>query len=137
MVKVFLDTNVLLDVLQQREEFLIDSANVLSRCLSGVHEGRFSALSVCDIMYIMCRRFPQDKVLSELRKLSASLEMLDVKSTEVKAALISGGKDFEDSVQRICAEDNGSDVIVTRDKGGFANARIPVLTPAEFLAMSS
>ena len=39
----------------------------------------------------------------------------------------------EDAVQRICAEDNGADVIITRDKDGFANASIPVMTPTEFI----
>jgi predicted nucleic acid-binding protein len=59
--------------------------------------------------------------------------MFDTRAAEVKAALAGADSDFEDAVQRICAEENGVDVIITRDKSGFADAKIPVMTPTEFL----
>ena len=132
-MKVFFDTNVLLDVLQQRAGFVVDSSKTLSLCAAGIHQGTFSALSACNMVYILHGYFSRDWIMAEILKLSTILELLDTRAAEVKAALASGDSDFEDAVQRICAEDNGADVIVTRDKDGFVNATIPVMTPAEFL----
>ena len=133
-MKLFFDTNVLLDVLQQREGFVADSATVLSKCVAGVHTGMFSALSACNMVYILHHRFSREWISAEIQKLAEILEMHDTRAAEVKAALAGDDSDFEDAVQRICAEDNGADVIITRDKDGFANATIPVLTPTDFLS---
>ena len=84
-------------------------------------------------MYILRNQFAGEVLRNQVLALGSILEMLDTRAAEVKAALAGTDGDFEDAVQLICAEDNGADVIVTRDKDGFVNATIPVMTPAEFL----
>ena len=95
--------------------------------------GCFSSLSACNIVYILRNQFDDEVLRNQVLALGSILEMLDTRAAEVKAALASGNRDFEDAVQCICAEDNGADVIITRDKDGFVNATIPVMTPGEFL----
>jgi predicted nucleic acid-binding protein len=84
-------------------------------------------------VYILRNQFAGEVLRNQVLALGSILDMLDTRAAEVKAALAGTDSDFEDAVQRICAEDNGADVIVTRDKDGFVNATIPVMTPAEFL----
>jgi predicted nucleic acid-binding protein len=84
-------------------------------------------------VYILRNQFAGEVLRNQVLALGSILDMLDTRAAEVKAALAGTDGDFEDAVQRICAEDNGADVIVTRDKDGFVNATIPVMTPAEFL----
>lgn len=99
-MKLFFDTNVLLDILQVRGDFVVDSAKVFSKCAVGIHEGVFSSLSACNMVYISRRHFSREQVLSEVLNISKALQMLDTRAVEVKAALISSDSDFEDTVEQ-------------------------------------
>ena len=132
-MKLFFDTNVLLDILQVREKFVVDSSKVFSKCALGVHGGMFSSLSACNMVYVSRRYFSQEQVQSMVLTMSKTIRLLDTRAEEVAVALSGISTDFEDEVQRLCAENNGADVIITRDKDGFTNASIPVMTPTEFL----
>ena len=131
-MKVFFDTNVLIDFLIGREPFADEAALVVAMCDRGELDGCFSSLTACDIVYVLRRAVGQSVLRRRIVELSEIIEMLDTRAIEVKTALAGEDVDFEDSVQRICAEENAVDVIITRDKTGFANASIPVLTPSEF-----
>ena len=130
----FLDTNVLIDFLTARGSFG-PNARAVVEIYNGSNSvsGCFSSLSACDIVYILRNHFTGEVLRNQILALGSILEMFDTRAAEVKAALAGADSDFEDAVQRICAEDNGVDVIITRDKSGFADAKIPVMTPTEFL----
>ena len=133
-MKIFLDTNILIDFLTAREPFGPDACAIIRKCAGdNLVRGCFSSLSACDIVYILRNCFDVDELRKQVFALGSILEMLDTRATEVKTALSSDEDDFEDTVQRLCAENNGADVIITRDKYGFTNASIPVMTPTEFL----
>lgn len=132
-MRLFLDTNVLLDVLLEREGFVADSARVFHHCVDGAHEGVFCALSACNIVYILRNRFPSRQIRDKVLKMAELLHMTDTAAEAVRASLSCDGIDFEDEVQLRSAKAAGADVIVTRDKDGFTNADIPVMTPTEFL----
>ena len=132
-MKVFFDTNVLIDFLAEREPFAEDAAFIVGMCDSGEIEGCFASLSACDIIYVLRKTSNPGELRKCISDLAEIIEMLDTRSIEVKAALVSGDRDFEDAVQRICAEENGANVIISRDKDGFSNASIPVMTPTEFI----
>ena len=132
-MKVFFDTNVLIDFLAEREPFAEDAAFIVGMCDRGEIDGCFAALSACDIVYVLRKAFNGAELRKRVSELSQIIEMIDMQAVVVKAALTSDDLDFEDAVQRICAEENGANVIITRDKSGFANASIPVMTPTEFI----
>jgi len=133
-VTVFLDTNVLIDFLTARGSFGPNARAIVRMCNgSNSLRGCFSSLSACNIVYILRNQFASELLRNQVLALGSILEMIDTRAAEVKAALAGADSDFEDAVQRICAENNGADVIVTRDKDGFVNATIPVMTPVEFL----
>lgn len=133
-MRIFFDTNVLLDVLLFRAPHAEHSAKVLSLCAAGGAQGIFSALSACDMVYILRRSgLPEADAKSKVLKLAIDVGMTDVDAASVKDALREESPDFEDAVQMLCAMSNHADMIITRDKTGFLNAKIPVLTPTEFL----
>lgn len=131
----FLDTNVLIDVIARREPFFGASRQVLSLCLSGEIDGCVSDLTFCNLAYVMRRELGVEALRENLQKLKSGLRVCPVGEAVITKAIDGFDTDFEDEVQRLCAEANGAEVIVTRDKDGFAKAEIPVLTPKEFLAL--
>ena len=133
---MYFDTNVLLDVLLFRTPHVEHSARALSFCANGKARGMFSSLSACDMVYILGRcGFSKSESKERVLTLAKAIGMQDLEAMFVIDALQSSSSDFEDAVQMLCAMSNHANMIVTRDKTGFANATIPVLTPTEFLNM--
>ena len=132
-MKVFLDTNVLLDVIMKRADFVGASTDFLKHCVVKRYDCGFSSLTACNLMYVLRKYLSQIAARDILYRLTNVFSMLDTTAENVAAALIGNNIDFEDEVQLQCAESWGADVIVTRDKDGFRNSSIKVMTPAEFL----
>ena len=124
-MKLFIDANVLLDVLLSRQPFVVDSERVLDLCAKKKFDGCCSGLTICNLMYILRKHCTMD--------FATFVDIVDVKSTSIVNALHSANPDFEDAVQIGCAANCGADAIVTRDKNGFVNAGVPVYTPAELV----
>ena len=65
-MKVFLDTNVLVDYLNKREPFFEDAASIIGICLSGQAKGVLSALSVVNAAYIMRKAYTKDSLMAKM-----------------------------------------------------------------------
>lgn len=133
-MKVFLDTNVLVDYLNKREPFFEDAASIIGICLSGQAKGVLSALSVVNAAYIMQKAYTKDSLMAKMKWLATAFEISPVNRQTIHDALTSRTADFEDAVQCFSDVQSGSDLILTRDKPGFNSLVLPVMTPAEFLA---
>jgi predicted nucleic acid-binding protein len=130
-MRVLIDTNVVLDFLQEREPFVENAARLFERIDTGEVEGFIAATTITNIYYIIRRAagriVAQDaitQVLSDLNICAVDLEMLE-------QALALNFEDFEDAVQYACAVAHNVDAIVTRDASGFASAEIPIMLPDE------
>jgi len=132
-MKLFVDANVVLDVLLRRAEFVAASQRVLSLCATRRHEGGISALSVCNLMYVLRRYLSLAEARDRMRRIVEWLPMIPIGSSDVALALNEEHPDFEDAVQANCAAQWGAELIVTRDPKGFSHATVPVLSPDEFL----
>lgn len=133
---VFLDTNIILDVLLERETFYKDSLAVLSFCENEEHEGWVSLLSIANIYYIGSRKIGKEKALQSVRILMQYLNVSDGNKSAVLHALESDFTDFEDALQNACALKISSlDAIVTRNTKDFKRSSIPFYTPSEFVKM--
>ena len=132
-MKLYLDTNIIVDVLLRRMPFCVDSAAVLELCQSGRVDACFSSLSVWNVVYLLRKTCAQTDLQQRLLSLAKIVDLVDVTAEEMTRALRENKSDFEDTVQMICAQDNGADIIVTRDKSGFSSSSVPVMTPTEFL----
>jgi len=136
-MRVLIDTNVVLDFLQEREPFVENAARLFERIDAGEIEGFIAATTITNIYYIVRRVagrvVAQDaiaQVLSDLNICAVDLEILE-------QALVLNFEDFEDAVQYACAAVHNVDAIVTRDASGFVNAEIPVVLPGEIDTINS
>lgn len=132
-MRLFLDANVILDVLLSRQPFVNDSERVLNLCAKKEFAGCCSGLTICNLMYILRRHCTMDIARRCMIDFSTYVDVVDVKSTSIARALHSPNSDFEDAVQAQCAVECGADAIVTRDKKGFTDSGIPAYTPTELL----
>lgn len=132
-MRIFYDTNVILDLLANRLGFADDAEKAVD-CAGHVgNKGLVSALTVCDIVYILRKSMSIEEVGRQIKALQGALEIIDVAGRSVIDAFDVAVSDYEDTVQYLSAKAAEADVIVTRDKDGFAGADIRVCTPGEFL----
>ncbi|MBR5645961.1 MAG: PIN domain-containing protein [Treponema sp.] len=131
-MKLLIDTNVILDVLINRPQFVKESADILR--LSGNGIFRVSASSITDIYYIAKQEIRNKRqVINMIKNLISIIHVVDVSEQEIIYALNSDWKDFEDAVQNAIAKYNDFDVIITRNPADFKKSSISVYTPSEFL----
>lgn len=134
MDRLFLDTNVLLDVLEGRPAFVGESLRVLSLAKSLRAEADVSALSLSDITYIL-RKSDQDRVLRFFGELRTAIGIAAVGGGEVDRALASGMADFEDALQWQAAQSWKATHFITRNTSDFPAGEGPVVVaPADYLA---
>jgi len=134
-MKVFLDTNVILDVLANREPFVSDSAAVLSLIESRRVEGFVAAHTITTLFYFLRREVGGAKARNVLMDLFRVVEIVAVDQDRIFQALAMDWDDFEDAVQASCAAKVEADYLLTRDRTDFRRSHVPVLSPAEFVAL--
>ena len=132
-MKIFVDTNILLDVLTKREPFYKNSAVIWSLVEDGIVEGYISAISVNNVFYISKKlrdlehaQGLVDKILKDFQIIALNYEILKLSSTI-------SDRDYEDLIQYFSAIRSGSKYLITRNKNDFAETGIEILKPAEFL----
>lgn len=139
-MKVFLDTNIILDLLLERAGFET-CADIFETCENQGHKLSVSVLTMVNVAYVYKKTVGQNMAIVNLKYLSSLLEVLPMDFDMMQSAIMMSGRDFEDTFQAVCAKDGACDFIITRNpkdfvvKKGLAKAKkIPiVVTPLEFL----
>ena len=132
--RILIDTNVLLDYLQEREPFFADAKNVILSCTEGKTKGCIAAHSISNMFFILRK----DYTVEERRKILLNLcTIFDVEGID-KAKLLSGlanekFSDFEDCLQMECAKNYGAEYIVTRNISDYSESEITAILPSEYL----
>lgn len=135
-MKVFLDTNVIVDVVTRREPFFEDSQAILALCANGELEGAISDLTFCNVAYVLRKQVGNDRVRECLRILKRQLKIVSVGETAIQSALDDEAVDFEDAVQTAAAANWGAELILTRNVRHFRTSPIRVVTPTDYLTES-
>ncbi|MDW8851457.1 PIN domain-containing protein [Flavobacterium sp. MMLR14_040] len=133
-MNLFLDTNVLIDLIDKREPFYNDIAVIASMAENKEFKLAASSLSFVNTVYVVSRNVEEKLVLEALKKLRIICEVSNIDEIVIDKSLISNFNDFEDAVQYFSALHHRSDIILTRNKKDFKNSEIPTMTPSEFLA---
>jgi predicted nucleic acid-binding protein len=133
MKKVFLDTNVTLDLLLAREPHYHSAAVLFSLIEKGALEGYLSSLTFTNLAYILQKTEQRRESIHHLQTLRPLVHVLPVTSRVIDLALASEFKDFEDAVQYYTALEGNIRILVTRNVRDFSKAEITVCTPDEFL----
>ena len=132
MKKIFVDTNVLLDVILNREAFRDASSVVWADCETGKARGMIAAVSLNNIHYIAAKRLGKEKALQAVRILLGIFTVVPLDEKVLRLAVDLPQKDFEDALQLYSAVLGKADVLVTRDMGHFATDLLPVVSPAGY-----
>lgn len=133
-MKILIDTNVILDILQKREPFFADSYRALRRAIESDTECLISASAVTDIFYILRKALGSAQQAKEqIEQLAQIVSFADVQGMDIHTALTRVMPDFEDAVADAVAERNGAGCILTRNIKDFAGSAVPAVLPADFL----
>jgi predicted nucleic acid-binding protein len=132
-VRVFLDTNVLLDIAWRRPPFAAASRQVLERCDLLGCELSIAAHGLATIFHLAERMSGSHTAIAMVHQLLGWAEVAPLGDMEARAALGYGIRDYEDALQAAAAVSAGADWLVTRDAVGFAGCPVPTLSPDEFL----
>lgn len=132
-MQVLIDTNVVLDVLMQRSGVEL-SGRILQMSGEGKIRGFLSASAVTDIFYILNRQIKDRyRVVESIKTILSLIEVADVTGDNIRDALNSGWKDFEDCVQHQVAAHNHANYIITRNVKDYEDSDPQPVTPEEFL----
>ena len=132
MKKVFLDTNILIDFIQKRENFG-DAVGIWKKADAGEIALYVSTLSYSNITYIL-RNLPQAELYKYLKTLTKGINMIALEPQHVLSALDNPVRDFEDMLQYQCALAADCDVVVTNNTKDFRDfCQLPLTTSHDFL----
>ena len=134
MNHIFVDTDIILDVVTGRLPHSLEASSLFTLMEEGQIKSSASSLSFSNIYYVLRTFATHQKVISNLKVLSELLHILSVDESMIKRALQSGFKDFEDAIQYHTAlSDPDIDVIITRNIKDYKEAELPVMSPETFL----
>lgn len=132
-MKIFVDTNVILDVLCNRKDFAADSLRVFQCCETQRITGYISALSVPHIVYIMRKELDSERIKEILRTLTFIFSVVELREDDLLKAAEQPFRDYEDAIQSVCAARVRADYIVTRNEKDFTGSTVPTITPANLV----
>ena len=134
-MKVFIDTNIVLDLLLQRRNILINAEKIFSLAYKGKIVLYFSAVSFVSVTYYLGKHTNKD-IKAVLEDLCKIVKILPFNQRIIENTLHSNFKDIEDGYQYFTAKENNIRIMITRNVKDFLVDDISVVTPEEFLMIS-
>lgn len=132
-MQVLVDTNIILDVLLDREPFAEDAITLLQIIESGQIQGYVAATTLTNIFYIVRKAKGLEIAKYAVSRILRGMQISLVDRSILEAAFASNLTDFEDAVQLACAIAESLDAIITRNPQDFASATMPILSATELL----
>jgi len=134
-MKILLDTNIVLDLLLQREPFYKDAKEIFLLIENSKLSGYLCATSIATLHYLISKAKYKDLANTTIESLLKLFNIAKVDKKVLNLAIQINGLDYEDSIIYASAKIEDIDIIITRDKKGLKNSPIKTLNPKEFLAM--
>jgi predicted nucleic acid-binding protein len=135
--KLFIDTDVIIDIAINREPFSIAAAKLLSQIEYKNFIGYTSSLIFNNVYYVQRKVANSEVAIHFLKKLRLIVKVLGVDDIIIQKALESSFSDFEDAIQYYTSTENNMDYIITRNVDDYKKSIIPVHTPDEFLKLKT
>jgi len=132
---IFIDTNVILDVLLNRKDVVEESSSIWALCERNIVKGYISAISFNNTHYIINKVHSRKKADQAVRTMLETFEAVSLDKQILNKANDAGFKDFEDAIQYFSAIHCDADYLLTRNVKDFPQKDFPVLEPSEFLAL--
>ena len=134
-MKILFDTNVILDLLLDRQPFSVEAIQLVQNVEMGLLIGYLSATTITTLQYLAYKVIGKEKANQEIKKLFTLFEIAPVNRIVLENALHSVFHDFEDAVLYEAAHHQGIQAIVTRNVKDFTHAKIPVYNPKQLLKL--
>ncbi|MGK7396454.1 MAG: type II toxin-antitoxin system VapC family toxin [Candidatus Cyclobacteriaceae bacterium M3_2C_046] len=136
MRQLFIDTNIVIDLLSKRELYYEEAAILFSMADRKEIELSVSSLTIANTSYVLLRQMDSHKAKSILRKLRLIVKVLSLDDKIVGLALNDENFwDFEDGLQYFTAIENEQDLIITRNLKDFKSSKLPIMTAKQFIEM--
>ncbi len=134
MKKIFVDTNIVIDLLSRREPFFEEAAELFSLADKKQIELAVSSLTIANTSYVLLRQMDSNKAKSVLRKLRLIFKVLPLDDKIIGLALNDETfSDFEDGLQYFTAIEDEQELIITRNLKDFKNSKLPTMTAKQFI----
>lgn len=133
MEKVFVDSDIVLDLLSGRQPHYNYAAELFSLADENSIKLYVSSLTFANVNYILSKQVPAGQARKMLLKFKTLINVLSVNDKIIELALASDFNDFEDAIQYNTAIENGITTLLTRNLKDFKKAEIAILTAQQFL----
>jgi predicted nucleic acid-binding protein len=133
MEKVFIDTDIALDLLAQRDPHYTSAASLFSLADKGKVTIYISSLSFSNLNYLLSRQYNSTESRRILKNFKVLVKVLAVDDKIIELALSSKFRDFEDGMQYYTAIENGINNLLTRNIKDYKEAKIAILTAESYL----
>jgi len=131
--RLFIDTNIMLDFLGEREAFYNPIAKIATLAEKEMLTMVTSPISFATVNYFLIKAGNEKIANEKLRKFKIVTEICVIDEQTVEKALNSNFKDFEDALQYFCATESDCNIVITRNGKDFKHSILPVMTAEEFI----
>ena len=131
--KAFVDSDILLDLLLNREPFFIYSRTLLSDEVRKTIELNTSALILANVHYIISKNLNKSVAITSIKYIMHLLNVLPFEASHINSAIVTNQTDFEDGIQYYIAKENKCDLIISRNIKHYSKFDIPVLSAEDYL----
>jgi predicted nucleic acid-binding protein len=132
-MKVFIDTNIIIDFFDSRREHYLPAAILFDLAMKGKIELTVCAQSFITAFYVLGKSYPKAELYTSMRSLYRLCGVSPVDSSIIEQALALESVDFEDTVQYLSSVASDTDIIITRDERGFKDFPIQHVSAEQFL----
>jgi predicted nucleic acid-binding protein len=131
--KVFVDTDIIYDMLAKREPHFQAAARLFTLSDGGKIQIFISALTIANIHYLISKQLSPDEAKQIIRKFRLLVHIVPINEKIIDLALNSDFKDFEDAIQHYCALENDIPILLTRNLRDYKKSQISVMTAQDFI----
>jgi len=131
--KVFVDTDIIYDLLAKRDPFYSAAAHLFTMADEGNVQIFISALSLANIHYLISKDQSESKAKQILRKFKVLVHVTSLTEKIIDLALNSEFEDFEDAIQYFSALQNDIEILLTRNLKDYKKAQMTILTAQDYI----
>jgi predicted nucleic acid-binding protein len=135
MDSLYLDTNIILDLIEERKPFYKYAQSIFSRKDKNLIRLYTSSLNFANLNFIISKKTNKENATNALLKLKTLIDILPLDEKIIQLSLASGFNDFEDAIQYYTAIEHNIPVLITRDIKDYKKANISVMTSEQYLGI--
>lgn len=134
MKEVYIDSDLIVDFLTDREPFCEKSAKIMNLCIENQIKGFITPLIIANVFYVLRKKIDAQELKNKLKSLLSFLDVISMNKKIILTALNSDFSDFEDALQNFTVVQNSDvQIILTRNIKDYKNSTLTVYTPNDYL----